>query len=65
VYPSKQHQQLLKRLTLEQLEEALNCLYRDQNPLDQKLRQLKVKEWSLLHELLLMLLQERKESSLH
>jgi hypothetical protein len=61
----KQHQDLLSQLSLEQLEEALNCLYRDQNPLDQKLQELQVRDWGLLHELLLMLLKEKDGSSLH
>jgi hypothetical protein len=63
--PQPQHRQLLNRLSVEQLQEALVCLHQDQSPQDPYLQNLSSKEWSLLHDLLVMLFQEKKLSSLH
>jgi hypothetical protein len=47
------------------LEEALRCLHLDLSPQDQVLKDLQPQDWSLLHELFLMLLLEKQQSSLH
>jgi hypothetical protein len=57
--------QLLQKLTLEQLEQALMSLYNEQEPLDQELLQLQQPEWEILGELLSGLLIEKQGSSLH
>jgi hypothetical protein len=65
VRPQKYHRELLNKLSLSQLEEALRCLHNDQNPKDKVLQKLQVKDWGTLHELLVMLFKEKEESSLH
>ena len=63
--PQQQHRQLLSRLSVEQLEEALMCLHLDLLPKDKLLRKLPSQDWNLLHELLVMLFREKEQSSLH
>ena len=63
--PQSQHRHLLNRLSLEQLEEALLCLHQDLPPQDSYLQNLPWQDWNLLHELLIMLIVEKKESSVH
>ena len=63
--PNKYHRELLSRLSVNQLEEAMFCLHQDLPPQDQQLQELRLQEWSLLHELLAMLLLEKRQSSLH
>ncbi len=49
-------EQVLSKLSLEQVQEALNCLYHELEPQDQKLQLLPPQDWSvlavLLHELM-------------
>ena len=59
------YQPVLEKLTLEQLEQALNCLYNESPPQDEKLRSLQVQDWSLLAVLLNGLMNEKDGSSLH
>jgi hypothetical protein len=63
--PQQQHRQLLSRLSVEQLEEALLCLHLDLLPKDRLLQKLPSQDWNLLHELLVMLFREKEQSSLH
>jgi hypothetical protein len=56
---------LLNRLTLEQVQEALVCLHRDQLPQDQTLKELNLQDWGLLHLLLSDLMSEKSHLSLH
>jgi hypothetical protein len=65
VEPNQHHRKLLSQLSLNQLEEALLCLHQDRNPQDKHLQSLQLKEWSLLHQLLVMLMLEKEQSSLH
>jgi len=46
------YQPVLEKLTLEQLQEALNCLYNELPPQDEKLQNLELQEWGLLAVLL-------------
>ena len=63
--PPEELQNLLHRLTLEQLEQALGCLYNAEPPSSPVLQDLAVQQWALLSGLLVLLLQEREQSSLH
>ena len=56
---------LLKRLSLNQLEEALSCLYHDQHPKDELLQSLEGRDWGFLARLLSGLMSERRVSNLH
>jgi hypothetical protein len=56
---------VLSKLSLEQLQEALICLYSEMPPKDSVLRNLQSEEWGVLHLLLNGLLNEKDESSLH
>ena len=56
---------LLQRLSVEQVSEALNCLYHEQQPKDLVLQSLEWSDWVFLVRLLNGLMNERKASSLH
>ena len=57
--------ELVKKLRLPVLEEALSCLYHSQKPESQALLDLEEKDWALLLDLLFNLLAEKKQSNLH
>jgi hypothetical protein len=59
------YQPVLEKLSLEQLQEALHCLYNEEPPQDKKLQDLKVQEWSLLAVLLSGLMREKELYLLH
>jgi hypothetical protein len=59
------YQPVLEKLTLEQLQEALNCLYNELPPQDEKLQNLELQEWSLLAVLLSGLMREKERGRLH
>jgi hypothetical protein len=56
---------VLNRLSREQVQEALNCLYHELEPQDQTLKDLLPQEWVFLASLLDGLMKERKFYSLH
>jgi hypothetical protein len=56
---------VLEKLTLEQLQEALNCLYNELPPQDEKLQNLELQEWGLLAVLLSGLMREKERGRLH
>ena len=58
-------QQVLQKLTLEQLEQALHSLYKNEEPHDPLLQRLQIPEWLALMKLLGDLLAEKNQSSLH
>jgi hypothetical protein len=60
-----QYQQVLAKLSLEQLQEALDCLYHELDPQDQKLQNLPLQDWSLLAVLLNDLMKEKRHAPLH
>ena len=57
--------EILKKLTLEQLEEAMYCLHHDLYPQDKLLQSLQLPQWNELANLLQLLLRERRSSNLH
>jgi len=57
--------QVLAKLSEEQVSEALSCLYHDRNPQDKVLQNLQAQEWGFLYIVLLGLMRERKQASLH
>ena len=56
---------LLVRLSVEQVQEALNCLYHEHPPKDEALQGLELRDWAFLVHLLHGLINERKVSNLH
>jgi hypothetical protein len=56
---------VLEKLSLEQLQEALHCLYNEESPQDEKLQNLEFQEWSLLAVLLSGLMNEKRMYPLH
>ena len=56
---------ILKQLTLKQLEEAMFCLHYAARPKDEFLKSLPPLQWNELASLLDKLLKEKNESSLH
>lgn len=56
---------ILSELTLEQVEQAMKCLYQQRKPQNEPLRSLSREEWSMLANLLTALLQEQGASTLH
>lgn len=60
----RQHQ-VLQKLTLTQLEEALTCLHNDLQPTNKELQELNPEEWISLACLLQMLWKERANSLVH
>ena len=59
------YQPVLEKLSLEQLQEALHCLYNEESPQDEKLQNLEFQEWSLLAVLLSGLMREKEREQLH
>ena len=58
-------QQVLQKLTVEQVEQALHSLYSHEEPKDPLLQRLQIPEWLVLMKLLNDLLLEKSQSSLH
>jgi hypothetical protein len=56
---------VLNKLSREQIQEELNCLYHELEPQDQMLRDLEPQEWAFLVALLDGLMRERKVYNLH
>ena len=56
---------VLNKLSREQIQEALDCLYHELEPQDQMLRELMPSEWAFLVTLLEGLMKERRHYSLH
>ena len=56
---------VLNKLSREQIQEALDCLYHELEPQDQMLKDLPPQEWVFLATLLDGLMKERKFYSLH
>ena len=63
--PPEDLHEALQSLTLEQLEQALHCLYREEAPQNPVLQDLPARQWVLLSQLLVLLLEEKRQSSLH
>ena len=61
----KLQQQLLEKLTLQQVEQALLSLYNSKEPDDPQLQSLQLPEWLILVNLLNDLLAEKSVSNLH
>ena len=57
--------EILKQLTLEQLEEAMYCLHHDLYPKDLLLQSLQLPQWNELANLLALLLKEKQQQTLH
>ena len=57
--------ELLSNLSLDNLQEAMQCLYRQELPQSPQVKSLGHPEWEAISQLLLGLLKEKNQSALH